>query len=626
MNEEEKAQLEARAREVRHEVVAQLTLGTHRAFRLIFAVQWVAAALLSWKTSLPGESRVMFTLVLGSMLCVPALLFARAAPTAWWVRHFVALSQVGWSLLFMWLLEGRSEAQFHLFVSLALLTFFRDWSVLFTATAAAIAYPIFRIVLLPDSYVVGPSAIWRVFDQCIWVGAEFLLLMVVVQHSLKTVDKFSNVIAGLAFDNQKMAHEVRERTDELTRSREQYRLIADTTRALPFELDLTQGRFTYIGPQAQALTGIPEARWKESGFLDVLLPREREAAARRQFDECAAGTFEVLCSVVTMQDRVLELRWTVTCEVVGGTKILRGLMIDVSEARRLVRELAQGQKLESVGRIAAGVAHEINTSVQFISDSVRFVRHALRDVPHALADYRALAADVLSGKEVTGAAKKASDTDEAADVDYFLKNAPDALDRALDGIGRVGSIVKSMTEFAHPDMQKADVDVNRAVHTALNMARNEYKGIADLDTDFGDVPAVYCYPGDINQVVLNLVLNAAHAVSDNVAGTDNKGRITVRTRAIGDYVEVSIGDTGDGIPEAVRARIFEPFVTTKEVGRGTGQGLALSRGIVVEKLKGSLHFETETGKGTTFFIRLPVSDTQVQSPPSNLGSNKQAAA
>ena len=142
------------------------------------------------------------------------------------------------------------------------------------------------------------------------------------------------------------------------------------------------------------------------------------------------------------------------------------------------------------------------------------------------------------------------------------------------------------------------------------MARNEYKSVAELETDFGDIPTVHCHAGDINQVVLNLVLNAAHAISDVVDGTSAKGRITVRTRAIGGYVEISISDTGDGIPEDVRGRIFEPFVTTKEVGRGTGQGLALSRGIVVEKLKGSLHFETETGKGTTFFIRLPVSDEE----------------
>ena len=297
-------------------------------------------------------------------------------------------------------------------------------------------------------------------------------------------------------------------------------------------------------------------------------------------------------------------------------------MIDVTESRRLVREIAQGQKLESVGRIAAGVAHEINTSVQFISDSVRFVRYALKDVPRALADYRALAASVLSGKDVAAQASRASETDEAADVDYFLKNAPDALDRALEGIGRVGSIVRSMTEFAHPDARtKADVDINRAVRSTLNMARNEYKAVAEVVTDFGDIPAVRCHAGDINQVVLNLVLNAAHAIGDVVKSGQTKGRITVSTRAIADYVEIAIADTGDGIPEDVRARIFEPFVTTKEVGRGTGQGLALSRGIVVEKLKGSLHFETETAKGTTFFIRLPISESAIAA-----ATSKQAAA
>jgi signal transduction histidine kinase len=430
------------------------------------------------------------------------------------------------------------------------------------------------------------------------------------------------VNATLAVDNEKIAREIKERNDELLRSREQYRLIAETTRAIPFELELASGRFSYIGPQAEKLLGIPESRWQQHNFLDTLLPRDRDPHTRRLLEEAAEGSFELLCSVVTGDDRIVELRWTVSCEFRRGERLLRGLMIDVTEARREVREMAQNQKLESVGRVAAGVAHEINTSVQFISDSVRFVRHALRDLPHAFADYRALAAGVLSGKEVTEAAKKAGETDEAADVDYFLKNAPDALERALEGINRVGSVARSMTEFAHPDNQaKGDVDVNRAVRTTLNMARNEYKEVAELETDFADVPPVRCFPGDVNQVMLNLVLNAAHAIADVVAGTGRRGRITVRTRAIGDYVEISIGDTGAGIPESVRARIFEPFVTTKEVGRGAGQGLALSRGIVVEKLKGSLHFETETGQGTTFFVRLPVSEAAAPGP-----HNKQAAA
>jgi signal transduction histidine kinase len=556
------------------------------------------------------------------MLCLPAGLFTLAAPQSVWVRHWVGLTQICWSMLFMWLLEGRSEAQFHVFTSLAFLAFYRDWRVLLTGTLAAIAYPIVRVALLPDSYVINDSVWWRIGDQAVWVVAENLMLLIAIAQSIKSIMRFALNAAELELANERIGQAVSERTRELEASREQYRLIAETTRAIPFELDLAQGRFSFIGPQAEKMLGFPEASWKEPGFLERLLPRERESTARQQLDECAPGTFELLCSVVTGDDRVVELRWTVSCEQGRDLRIVRGLMIDVTEARRLVREMAQGQKLESVGRIAAGVAHEINTSVQFISDSVRFVRHALRDVPHAFADYRALAAGVLSGREVTAAARKANDTDEAADVDYFLKNAPDALDRALEGISRVGSIVKSMTEFAHPDTQcKADVDLNRAIKITLNMARNEYKGVAELETDFGNIPAVHCHAGEFNQVVLNLLLNAAHAISDVVEGTNQKGRITVRTRAIGEYVEISITDSGDGIPEAVRGRIFEPFVTTKEVGRGTGQGLALSRGIVAEKLKGSLHFETETGKGTTFYIRLPVSDAATMAE-----TNKQAAA
>ena len=236
-------------------------------------------------------------------------------------------------------------------------------------------------------------------------------------------------------------------------------------------------------------------------------------------------------------------------------------------------------------------------------------------MPHALADYRALAAGALSGKDVTAAAKKAADTDEAADVDYFLKNAPDALDRALEGIGRVGSIVRSMTEFAHPDSRtKADVDLNRAIRTTLNMARNEYKTVAELETDFGDIPHGALprrrhQPGGPQPAAQRRARDQRRGAKAPAPRAGSR----VRTRAIGDYVEISITDTGDGIPEDVRGRIFEPFVTTKEVGRGTGQGLALSRGIVVEKLKGSLHFETETGKGTTFFIRLPVADVMAVS-------------
>ena len=623
MVEVDSTQREARAREVRHEVVAQLTTGTHHAFRVLFAAQWAIAVALAWTFAVPGDNRLAITIILGGMLCVPAAFFIHAAPLAWWTRHWVALCQIAWSSLYLWLFEGRTEAQFHLFVSLAFLAFYRDWTILLTAMAVAIAWPLLRMAMLPEAYTIGVAAWSRVLHHAAYVIAETLMLLITVREGMKTVWRFSLDSAGLQLANENIQRDVGERSAELKRSREQYRLIAETTRAIPFELDLKHGRFTYIGPQVERLLGIPEAQWRRDGFLDELLPRERESAARLQLEEAAPGSFEVLCSVVTGDERVAELRWTVSCEIVEDRRFIRGLMIDVTEARRLVREMAQGQKLESVGRVATGVAHEINTSVQFISDSVRFVRHALKDVPRALADYRALAVGVLSGKDVVAQARRASETDEAADVDYFLKNAPDALDRALEGIGRVGSVVRSMTEFAHPDARiKGDVDINRAITTTLNMARNEYKAVAEVVTDFGEVPPVRCHAGDVNQVVLNLLLNAAHAIGDVVGASGAKGRITIRTRAIAGFVEISIADTGDGIPEAVRPRIFEPFVTTKELGRGAGQGLTLSRGIVVEKLEGSLHFETETGKGTTFFIRLPVSETAILAG----STNKQAAA
>jgi signal transduction histidine kinase len=596
---------------VRDAVVTQLTLATHRMFQVLFAVQCVASVVLAWKGALPGDSRVLFTTLAAATLTIPTVLFMYAAPRALWIKHWVAIAQVGWSMLFMWLLAGRAEAQFHLFASLAILSFYRDWRVLVTATLAAFAYPLARIQLLPATYVVGTPVWTRLLEHGSWIAAEVLLLLLAIRQGLRIVARFSSNAADLQLATAAAARAVEEKAVELAHSREQYRLISEITRAIPFELELAKGRFNYVAPTVETLLGIPAARWSEPGFIDELLPREREQSARLALDDAAPGPLETLCSIISGDDRVIELHWIMTCELRDGARFLRGFMIDVTGSHRPMRDSSQEQKLESVGRIAAGVAHEINTSVQFISDSVRFVRHALRDVPHALADYRALAAGVLSGRDVTDAAKKANETDEAADVDYFLKNAPDALDRALEGIGRVGSIVKSMTEFAHPDARnETDVDVNRAVTTTLNMARNEYKSVAELETDFGAIPPVHCHAGDVNQVVLNLLLNAAHAIHDVVGGTSRKGRITVRTRAIGGYVEISISDTGNGIPESVRGRIFEPFVTTKEVGRGAGQGLALSRGIVVEKLKGSLHFETETGKGTTFFVRLPVSSTR----------------
>jgi signal transduction histidine kinase len=398
----------------------------------------------------------------------------------------------------------------------------------------------------------------------------------------------------------------------LQQSGEMFKLMAESTNAIPFTLDLTHSRFTYVGAQAIVESSIPELEWKRPGGLERVIPRETNAAIRQSFDECASGPFEWVSALYQHKKLRTEIRWTGTCETVAGSKYLRGLMLDVTELRRLGRELAAAQKLESVGRLAAGVAHEINTPVQFVTDNTQFMRTAIADVSAVVHAYRELRAAVKSGGDAHAAAQLALDVETSTDFDYIMENIPLAIDGALEGLGRITTIVRSMKEFAHPDQAtKTPADLNQAIRSTLVIARNEYKFVAEIDARFGDLPLVECYLGEVNQVVLNLLLNAAHAISDVVKDTGAIGKITVRTLRDGDEVEISIADTGTGIPEKARDYVFDPFFTTKEVGRGTGQGLAIAHSVIVKKHGGSLRFLTECGRGTTFFIRLPIGSTGV---------------
>ena len=327
---------------------------------------------------------------------------------------------------------------------------------------------------------------------------------------------------------------------------------------------------------------------------------------RQRFDECHEGPFEFVAAY-TRQRRRIEVRWTGTCEWIGRSKVLRGLMLDITELRRLGRELAAAQKLESVGRLAAGVAHEINTPVQFVSDNVQFVRGALPDIARVIDAYRDLQRKAQGGGDCQAAAAAAAQAEQAADLDYVLENLPLAIDSSIEGLGRITTIVRSMKEFAHPDQgEKKLVDLNQAIRSTLVVARNEYKYVAEVETHFEELPSVPVYLGEFNQVILNLLVNAAHAIGDVVKDTGKLGKLSVATRLDGDCVEIAIGDSGTGIPEGARDKVFDPFFTTKEVGKGTGQGLAIAHSVIVGKHGGLLRFETEVGKGTTFYIRLPL--------------------
>jgi two-component system, NtrC family, sensor kinase len=294
--------------------------------------------------------------------------------------------------------------------------------------------------------------------------------------------------------------------------------------------------------------------------------------------------------------------------------MVRGFAVqvsDVTELKRTQAELIAAQRWAAVGTLAAGVAHEINTPLQFVGDNLNFLRNATRQLMAQLEPLRRLRERVLEGAplaELADAASHANQAERASRWSFLEKELPNALDACVDGLERVATIVDSLKEFAHssPEM-KEPADLNRAIEGTLALAVNEYKHVAELKTELGELPPIVCHIGDLRQVVLNLVVNAAHAIADVVRGTEQKGELGVRTWRDGDEVLIAVTDTGAGIPERIRHRIFEPFFTTKGVGKGTGQGLAIAWSLVTQRHHGALSFETVPGRGTTFHVRLPLS-------------------
>ncbi len=283
---------------------------------------------------------------------------------------------------------------------------------------------------------------------------------------------------------------------------------------------------------------------------------------------------------------------------------------DITDKQMREDQLRQAQKLEAIGQLAAGIAHEINTPTQFVSDNVNFFKESWSGLAGLLASVRKMSSKPGNIRGEPEGWSEIETAGEKIDLDYLVREVPTALDQTLDGLQRIKKIVRAMKEFSHPSSnQRQPADLNRAIQNTITVTRNEWKYVAEMYTDLDpDLPQVPCLVDQFNQVILNLLINAAHAIQDAVAadGGQGKGRITVTTRRKGDSVQISVADTGRGIPEEIRHRIFEPFFSTKEVGRGTGQGLTMAHATIVKEHKGKIWFESEIGKGTVFFMQLPL--------------------
>jgi PAS domain S-box-containing protein len=407
---------------------------------------------------------------------------------------------------------------------------------------------------------------------------------------------------------------VHKKAEETIREKESiYRTLAERTYAGVY---VVQDRnFRFINDNAASYAGYTreELLGRDTGIL--IHPEDREEM-RRQSKKMLTGE-----KMTPYEFRILtkngDTRWimeTVTPITYEGKPAILGNSMDITERRQREIHDQHEDKLESVGQLAAGIAHEINTPIQFIGDNIHFLSEAFQELFSLLPMYLELknrCSELPSDCSILR--DRILDKIDVIDMEYLHDEVPRAIKQSLDGIQRVSTIVKAMREFSHPGgEQKETFNLNEAIKSAITLTRNEWKYSADLKMSLSpDLPPVKGYPADFNQVILNLIINAAHAIQAKLkTNPEEKGLIEIKTCRDGDEAEICIRDTGTGIPSDIHSKIFNPFFTTKEIGKGTGQGLAIAQNIIVRKHGGRLYFESTLGKGTTFHIRLPLDNVE----------------
>jgi PAS domain S-box-containing protein len=369
------------------------------------------------------------------------------------------------------------------------------------------------------------------------------------------------------------------------------------------------GNIVMANQHLERLSGYSEKEMAEYPVGHLIHPDDRERvriSATKMLRGEGKAPFEY-----RLKTKIGDIRWvmeTVTAIDYSGKRGMIGTCMDITDRKVLETQLLQAQKLESIGQLAAGIAHEINTPTQFVGDNVHFLHDAFADITGALGEYREFVGAVENQRMTSELISHISDVEAKADLEYLCVEIPNAIEQSLEGIDRIAKIVGAMKEFSHPGTKERKmIDLNRALETTATVSRNEWKYVADVEFDlYPNLPLVSCMPAEFNQVLLNMVVNAAQAIGDANKHTGQKGIIKITTlNPEPGWCEIRITDNGPGIPEQIGARVFDPFFTTKEVGKGTGQGLAIARSIVVDKHGGSIRFETSPNEGTTFIIRIP---------------------
>jgi PAS domain S-box-containing protein len=426
------------------------------------------------------------------------------------------------------------------------------------------------------------------------------------------IETFANQ-ASVAIERRRVGEQLLEREKQLAVTLES---IGEGVIAVD-----TMGKIQLLNPAAETITGWSSHEAREQPLVKVfplLDPASNSSGKLMAFkdflpeDGSGERRFQNLTLLCDNQVRKI-IAGTISRMLGSNQQILGFTMVfqDITEQQQHQTQQALSQKLESIGQLAAGIAHEINTPMQYVGDNIYFMEDALSDLIPLVVEYRKLVNECeLVGNKIE-LVREIHHREQQIDLDYLQEELPRALEQSREGIDRVRKLVLTMKDFAHPSSGiKAFADLNKGVQSTIQISINEWKYYAELQAELSpNLPLVYCVIDEINQAVLNLIVNSTHAIRDAVnTGRYTKGLIQVKTRQEGDDVAIEIADNGGGIPAEVKYLIFDPFFTTKDVGKGTGQGLTITHDIIVNKHGGRITLESEENKGTRFTLYLPVKE------------------
>lgn len=414
--------------------------------------------------------------------------------------------------------------------------------------------------------------------------------------------------------------------ENITQSQQELSSLVNSIDGVLWKFNINPPKYTYASKQIEHFFGcsVMEMLSDPDYLRDRILPEDVQFVEQQMDalsnDANANGNVEF--RMQRDDGKIIYVRNLITPVVEDGKVTrLHGVLLDITREKKMQEEhellewqLKQAQKLEAIGQLAAGIAHEINTPTQFVGDNICYLQDSFEDIRKLCQAYSALVQSVAGDSTYTDQTTKIQALEQEIDLEFLFEDIPASISQSLEGTSRIRDIVKAMKEFSHPgSSSKEHIDLNHAIASTITVARNEWKYVAEVTTEFAEnLPTVKVLPGEFNQVILNILVNAAHAIDEQrkKSGSDQLGEIKIRTAQENDSILISISDTGGGIPDEIKDRVFDPFFTTKEVGKGTGQGLAIAYSVIVDKHAGQISMETSKGKGTTFLIRLPAGNEE----------------